>query len=129
MAPPAEMSPECRARCDTDIASRLMCIAGHAAVTVFSSAEREQGEQLRASLARNFGQVLNLEHGAAPLLQRAAEGLSGSYQTLGDSEVPGRKRAKFSNCLDAAQKKREASAERLEAFTDITAHLFAATRN
>jgi hypothetical protein len=129
VAPPAEMSPECRARCDVDLSQRLMCVAGEAAVTVFASAEREKGERLRASLQRTFSQVLTLEHGAAPLLKQASEGLSESYASLKDAEAPARTKKKLTSCLDAAQKKHEAASKRLEGFGVLTTKLVESTRN
>jgi hypothetical protein len=129
MAPPAEMSPACRARCDADLSQRQMCVAGEAAVTVFSSADRDKGERLRASLARTFSQVLNLEHGTAPLLTQAAEGLTDSYSSLGAADVPKQTKQKLDSCLDAAQKKHDVAAKRLEDFGVITAKLVESTRN
>jgi hypothetical protein len=129
VSPPAEMSTECRARCDADLSQRLMCVAGEAGVTVFSSAEREKGERLRASLARTFSQMLTLEYGAAPLLKRAAEGLSDSYASLKDAGAPERTQKKLETCLGVAQKKHDAAAQRLEQFGTITTKLVESTRH
>lgn len=129
VAPPPEMSPECRARCDADLSQRVMCVAGEAAVTVFSAAEREKAERLRASLARTFSQVLHLEYGATPLLQHAAAGLDPSYASLREAGAPERTRESLASCLDAAQAKHEAAAARLEQFGVITTRLVESTRN
>jgi hypothetical protein len=129
VAPPAEMSTECRARCDADLSQRVMCVAGEAGVTVYASAEREKGERLRASLARTFAQVQNLEHGAAPLLKQAAEGLNDSYESLQSSDAPERTKTKLADCLAAAQEKHSQAAKRIDAFGIMTTKLVESTRN
>jgi hypothetical protein len=129
MLAPEEMAPECRAQCDAELSSRLTCNAGFADVTVFSAAERDKAEQLRASLSRTFGNVLTVETGNVAQLKRSAEGLTTSLGSIEESAASNptlEKKAK--GCLEAARTKQEKAIKTLDAFVETSAALVEATK-
>lgn len=130
MVPPAEMAPECRSQCDAELSSRLACNAGFADVTVFSAAERDRAERLRAALRRALGNVLNVEQGNVSQLKRSAEGLTASLESLEETaanDASLQKKAK--GCLEAVRNKQEKAIATLDAFAETSAALVESTRH
>jgi hypothetical protein len=129
VVPPDEMSPECRAKCDAELSSRLTCTAGHADVTVFSAADRDKAESLRSALSRGFTSVLNVEQGPQVVLGRSAENLQSSLVALEEtsSETPGLKK-KVTSCLGSAREKQESAKAILDAISESSIALVGATK-
>jgi hypothetical protein len=128
--PPAEITPECRAQCDAELASRQQCGGAYAEVTVFSAADKAKGDQLKNALEKRLAMVLTIESGMDTALLRASEGLKAALSALSETaEGEQGVKSKIGSCLAAAEVKQQKAHATFESFSKSSAELVAAIRH
>lgn len=128
--PPAEMGPECVAKCSAELTSKFQCSVDHVGITLVRSEKESDGLKLKNALTSHLKDILEVGDGMKLPFDDAAARVSESLDAMTtELEANSEAQKAVGKCMTEATERKGAALSTVSKFGDLSAAILQAARN